>query len=119
MKFEIKNLSEADLSTIRDDVWAVLSSAPREAEGLRRALIEGRVQGTTYSGDCACLVGTIANVRGVSHESLGILKPKSDRAAERFFLAIRKGDTPETNVYSKLAVEWINEWLANMRAAFN
>ncbi len=38
--------------------------------------------------------------------------------AERFFAAIKPGDTPETSQFSKLAVEWIDEWLNKMRAAF-
>lgn len=56
------------------------------------------------------MVGTIANVRHCHYESLGDLRPDSARPAEIFFLGIRKGDTPETNQCSKLAVEWIDEF---------
>lgn len=31
---------------------------------------------------------------------------------------VNTGDTPETSQFSKLALEWIDLWLANMRAAF-
>lgn len=112
------DLREADLTPIRDDIWAVLSAAPAEVEGLRQALIEGRVDGSTYSGECACLVGTIANIRATNVHQLGALKPNAGRPAERFFLAIREGDTPETNQCSMLALRWVDEWLCNMRAAF-
>ena len=117
------NLSWADLSWadqhfIRDDFWAVLASAPFEIEGLRQALIEGKVDGSTYEGECACLIGTIANVRGVSRHNLGALKPNSSRPAERFFMGIKKGDKPETNVNSKLALQWLDEFVSNMKSAF-
>jgi hypothetical protein len=112
------NLSSANLSFIRDDIWAVLSCAPSEVEELRQALIDGKVDGSHYTGTCACLVGTIANVRGCSYENLGALKPNSSRASERFFMGIKKGDTPETNAVSKLALEWIDLWLFNMKNTF-
>jgi uncharacterized protein YjbI with pentapeptide repeats len=102
----------------RDDIWAVLSAAPSEVEGLRKALAEGRVNGSAYEGECACLVGTIANVRGCHYEKLEILKPNSRRAAECWFLSIKEGDKPENNPFSKLALEWIDDWLARMQAAF-
>ena len=113
------NLEEADLTLIRDDLWAVLSGSPAEAHGLLAALRDGRVEGTTYKGDCACLVGTLANVRGCSYQEMGSsLRPNKDRHAERFFLGIRQGDTPDTNPVSKLAAEWTAEWLDAMHAAF-
>jgi hypothetical protein len=96
----------------------VLSSAPAEVEGLRLAIIEGRIEGSTYEGECACLVGTIANVRHENYLNLGALRPNSYRPAECFFLAIHKGDTPETNQFSKLALEWVDQWLSNVRTAF-
>lgn len=46
------------------------------------------------------------------------LTPNSERPAERWFLSIQKGSTPENNAFAKLAVEWIDQWLSNMRKAF-
>lgn len=112
------DLTDANLTPIRDDLWAVLSAAPSEVVGLRAAIAEGRIDGSTYEGDCACLVGTLANVRHVRYDAIPSLRPNSSRPIERFFLAIRKGDTPETSTFSRLALEWTDEWLANMRAAF-
>ena len=112
------NLYGANLTPIRDDIWAVLSSAPREVEGLRTALIEGRIDGSTYEGPCACLVGTIANLQQTEYKAIANLQPNASRPAERFFMCIARGDTPETNKVSKLVLGWIDEWLANMRAAF-
>ena len=97
------NLRDADLSPIRDDLFAVLSQAPAEVPGLLAALRAGKVDGSTYQGACACLVGTIANPQ---------------RPAERFFLLIREGDTPDTNQAAGIAEGWIAGWLERMAAAF-
>jgi hypothetical protein len=117
------NLYRADLSPqqqvwFRDDIWAVLSSAPLEVEGLLKSLKEGRVDGSTYEGDCACLVGTIANVRGCDVEKMEGLKPNASRPAEQWFMQIKRGDTPESNKAAKLAYDWISEWQQRMAAAF-
>jgi hypothetical protein len=113
------NLSGSDLLPIRDDIWAVLSSAPREVPALIEALKAGRVDGSTYQGECSCLVGTIGRARGVNHDKLDGLRPNSSRPAERFFMGICKGDTPETSQFSALALGWAEEWLTTMRAAFD
>jgi Pentapeptide repeats (8 copies) len=107
------DLSWATLDPIKADFWMILLSAPFEVAGLRLALIEGRVDGSTYEGDCACLVGTIANVRHASYKELGI-KPDSTRAAERWFMGIKKGDTPETNQVSKITVKWLDEFTSKL-----
>ena len=112
------SLVGARLTPIRDDIWAVLSASPAEVPALRQAIIEGRVNGSAYEGECACLVGTLANARGCNYKAIPNLQPDSNRAAECFFMAIRKGDTPETNQAAALAVQWVDEWLSNMRAAF-
>ncbi len=89
-----------------------------EVEGLKQSLIDGKVDGSSYEGECACLVGTIANVCNKKYDSLSILKPDSSRPAEIFFMFIEKGDTPKKSKWSKFAVQWIDEWLENMKAAF-
>lgn len=109
---------EADLTAIRDDIWAVLSSSPFEAKGLLRAIRAGYIDGSFYNGECTCLVGTIANIRGEDYMLMDNLKPNSRRPAERFFLGIRIGDRPSNNVCSELAAEWVLQWIKNMESAF-
>jgi hypothetical protein len=92
----------------RDDLWAVLCSAPAEILGVREALVQGLVDGSVYYGECACLVGTLEK-SGVKI-SLG---HDVSRPAEQFFLGISPGDTPATSDLAKLAVQWIDELLAN------
>ncbi len=99
----------APLRMARNDLWAVLDAAPNEVAGLLAAVEEGRVNGSTYEGDCACLLGTIGNVRGCRYDVLGIL-PDSSRPAERWFLSLTPGHTPEISVYAALTAAWIKEW---------
>ena len=114
------DLSGCDLSDVKNDFWEILLRAPCEIDGLRAALVAGKVNGSTYEGVCACLVGTIANVRGVGvdYRDLGNgIKPNSSRPAERWFLGISTGDKPETNEVSRITVEWLDEFVALLNAA--
>lgn len=95
----------------KQDVFAVLNLAPNEVPGLLLALQEGRINGSAYEGECACLVGTIANVRGCPFQELNIM-PDSNRPAELWFLDINEGDTPDNNAIAMKTAEWIKEWLA-------
>ncbi|OAS19283.1 pentapeptide repeat-containing protein [Paenibacillus oryzisoli] len=106
------NLSGANLRRAKEDVLKIISITPNEIPGLLDALKNGRVDGSVYEGECACLVGTIANVRKCNYTELKGIEPDSRRPAERLFLAIKRGDTPENNPISKLVVEWIEEWQA-------
>ena len=70
--------------------------------------------GSTYGNgkaDCACLVGTIGNAKGVRGETLD---HDSGRPAERWFMMISKGAKPDDNSpggdASGKAVEWALEY---------
>ena len=93
------------------------STEGRPSLGLvRAALVEGRVDGTLYEGECACLIGTIAMARGCRSTDLGIA-PDNERPAERFAISIRPGDTPEDHPTAALIVQWIDEWTADRAGA--
>ena len=111
-------LRDADLTPIRDDFWAVLSAAPVEVPALIEALKAGKVNGSTYTGECACLVGTIANAKKCDYQAMPNLIPNSHRPAEAFFTAIKPGDVPSKNAAAKLALEWAEDWLKRMQSAF-
>ena len=106
------NLTLADLTEIKADVFRVLDAAPAEVEGLLLALREGRIDGSQYEGACACLVGTIANLRDCNYKSLPGLEPDSSSPSERWFLAIQRGSTPASSPVAAITEEWILEWLA-------
>ena len=105
------DLSGADLTSIKADLFLILLNAKYEVPGLKQALMDGKVDGSTYTGECACLVGTIANVKKCSYEKLPGIKPDSGRPAEKWFLNIREDHTPENSQFAKITLGWIDEFL--------
>jgi hypothetical protein len=99
------------LEHIRRDIREILDAAPAEVGGLLQALWSGKVDGSTYEGECACLVGTIANVRGSRYDAIPGITPDTQRPAERWFMNIRKGDTPVTNPAAAYACAVVAEWM--------
>ncbi len=116
------NLSRADLSgavnagaalaPCREDIRKVLDAAPEEVAGLLEALWQGKVDGSTYAGECACLVGTLEKVRGKGpNVTIPGLPRDASRPAERWFANVRNGDTPVTNPSSAFAAAVVAEWM--------
>jgi hypothetical protein len=107
------DLKGANLMDIRDDLFAVLNAAPIEVPALLALLRAGRIAGSVYEGDCACLVGSIANARGCDYREIPGLRPDGNRPAERWFLAIGVGDTPMSSQIAQITEGWISEWLVS------
>ncbi|QIB39380.1 pentapeptide repeat-containing protein [Rhizobium oryzihabitans] len=107
------DLSYANLRSFKADLWMTLTQNRHEVPALIAALRDGRVDGSTYEGECACLVGTIANAKSVNYD---VLDHSASNHAEQWFAMIRKGDKPEDDsaggFASKMALEWSLEWLA-------
>lgn len=114
---DASQLEKAELGPIKADLWNILDAVPAEAAGLLRALREGRIDGRIYEGECACLVGTLANVRGVHYRKLSGVMPNSWRPAEIWFSPFRQGHTPSTSLLSFIAEKWIVEWQEEMAKA--
>ena len=112
------NLTDADLTDVRDDIYAILSSSPNEAQAVADALLNGRVDGHLYDGPCCCLVGTIAAAKSCSPDRIEGLVPDANRPAERWFLAISPGDTPDNSQIVKITHEWVRGWIEKMKSAF-
>jgi hypothetical protein len=115
------NLSGADLRVAnllayKADLWELLLHAQPEIPALRQAIMDGKVNGSVYEGECACLCGTIANVRKCDYRQLEGIKPDSSRPIESLFTNVREGDTPENNQIAKYVVGWIDELLALLPA---
>jgi uncharacterized protein YjbI with pentapeptide repeats len=111
------DLRSADLSSIKNDLFVVLLHGKKEIGFLKENIVNGNIDGSTYDGKCACLSGTLANAakhnngkeEGKRIKSIMDCRDSS-RPIERFFLGIKKGDTPENNQVSKLVLEWIEEF---------
>ena len=101
------DLSGANLAPIRKAIWSVLDSYPNEVSGLRQKIIAGEIDGTMYEGNCACLRGTIAKLRGCSFEDL---EPNPHSLEEQWFLAIQPGMAVDHPVVA-ITLSWIDEWL--------
>ena len=104
------DLRNSDLTSIKADFFLILLQNKGEVKGLKKAVIEGQIDGSSYSGSCACLVGTIANIKHCSYAALELTKPDSSRPAEKWFLGIKPGDTPENHQMSKITLDWIEEF---------
>lgn len=98
------------INPFKRDLFTVLDAAPDEVAGLRQKLVDGEVDGTCYVGECACLLGTIANVRGCKIKDIGII-PDVNRPIEGYFLYIEPGDTPDKNSRVRNVIKWIDQWL--------
>jgi hypothetical protein len=106
------DLRSANLSLIKEDFFKRLSLVKNESVGLYDYLMRGKIDGTSYSGECACFVGTIANIRKENYEKLTCdLRPESSSPTEKWFLAILEGDTPSSNSVSKITKEWLEEFM--------
>lgn len=97
---------------IRNDLYRVLSRSAEEVPGLLNALRDGDINGSAYYGECACLLGTLARLRGCDHDQIPGLVPDPHRPAETWFRNIRPGDTPTNNIHAALTAAWIETWLA-------
>ena len=99
----------AKTHAIKADFWFVLAQAIPEIPALRKALVQGQIDGQAYTGPCCCLVGTLTKAKGC-------LRTRFDsnqcRPAERFFMGIVEGDTPESNPVSALVLKWLDEFTA-------
>ena len=109
------DLRGANLRSFKADMWMTLHQARGEVPALIAALRDGRVDGSQYEGECACLVGTMANA---AHKPYADFLPdhSSNHPAEQWFMMIRKGDKPGDDTgggfAATKALEWALEYCA-------
>ena len=105
------NLAGANNRRFKSDLWMILTMASKEVPALVRAMKSGKINGSTYEGECACLVGTIDKSRP---KNVTPIPKVTDSPAEQWFSMIKPGDKPGDNTgggYAlKVALGWIEEW---------
>lgn len=82
----------------------------KEVAGLKQHMIDGQIDGSVYTGKCACLKGTIANVKHCAIEEIPTLIKASHEPAERWFMQFTEGMTPENSNAMKVTLDWVNEF---------
>ena len=101
------DLEGANLAKIKENFLLILETAKPEIEFLKSALENGKVNGSVYTGECACLIGTIANARKCD---VNTLEKNLYSPAERWFLGIKPRDIAESNQIVKITLDWIEEF---------
>jgi hypothetical protein len=98
-------------------MFIVLLHSISEVKFLKQNIIEGKINGSTYDGECSCLSGTLVRGTIVNNGTTETLRRNTilacrdaSRPIERFFLGIKTGDKPETSQFSKLALQWVEEF---------
>ena len=105
-------------TSCKEDVQAKAKKMDRDeaafvAQQLRLGLLDGSTYGAVDS--CGCFLGTAARAAGKTVSEYcqfhGIKKDGSS-PAEKWFMDVSIGDTPENNYAAQKGVEWIEEVLA-------
>ena len=102
-----KTLPQDYINQCSRDILFILGCLKKEVPALKQMLIDGKVNGSQYEGECACLIGSLANADGGMDKicaAIPFYGKGTHNYGEMFFLNIKKGDTPETNWFSKHAV---------------
>jgi uncharacterized protein YjbI with pentapeptide repeats len=110
------NLSDANLRSFKADLWLTLVDAKAEIPMFIQSMLDGKIDGSQYEGECACLVGTLANVRGISYAT-AFPDHSSRNPAEQWFLMIKKGDLPYAETGGGFALGKALDWTLEYCAA--
>ena len=108
---DLEKLPQDYINQCSRDMLFIFEHLKSELPGLRKALIEGRVDGTQYEGECACLIGTLGNLDGGVDkvcEAIPFYEKGIHNPGEAWFLNIHKGDTPEDNQFAAHALKLID-----------
>jgi len=106
-----KNIPDSYINQCSRDMLFIFQNLKKELKGLRKAIIEGRIDGTQYEGKCACLIGTLANVDGGMEKvcsGIPFYEKGLHNYSEQWFWQIKEGDTPENNFFAEHALKLID-----------
>ena len=110
-----KNIPQSYINICSRDMLFVFTHLKTELPFLREKLIKGEINGTQYKGDCACLIGTLANADKIDSNKVCTKIPYYEKGlhnpGEQWFWNIHKGDTPENSEFAKHALTLIDSVL--------
>jgi uncharacterized protein YjbI with pentapeptide repeats len=106
------NLGGANLRAFKHDLWGILIRYKNEVPELVNYIKQGKIDGSCYSGECSCLMGTFATIKNADIEDNKFSIKDAKSPAEQWFAMIKPGNTPENNFASKMALQWIEEFLS-------
>ena len=95
----------------RQNLLYIFNYLPNEVEWLKDKLLKWEIDGTQYEWECCCLIGSLWNDEACN--IIPFYKKWLHNYWEQLFYQIRQWDTPETNEFSKLALEMCDLFLGN------
>ncbi len=110
-----KNIPKSYINVCSRDMLFIFEHLKQELPFLRKKLIAGKIDGTQYEGECACLIGTIANAKKNGDriktvcETIPFYEKGLHNLGEQWFYQIRKGDTPKNSFFAKHVLKLIDE----------
>jgi hypothetical protein len=108
-----ENIPDFYINNCKRDILSIFNYLPNEVKGLREKIIKGQIDGSQYEGDCCCLIGSLGNESAVC--SIPYYEKGLHNFGEQLFSQIREGDTPETNQFSKIALELCDEFINKIK----
>lgn len=111
------NLAGANLTEIEIDFKTAIKILPNEIPFLKKVLLEGKIDGSVYVGECCGLASTMAKAKNQHWSDFindAIFPIDSESPREKWLLGIRQGHTPENNPIVRITLGWIDEVLAEM-----
>jgi hypothetical protein len=120
---------QEQLAPVKEDFFSILDKAPWEAYAVRQAVVEGKIDGSTYGkSECCCIKGIIARNMGMEILSFSTGQKFSatygidlevlgnDSPLEKYIRFIKPGHAPENNKKCQQLLDWLDEFITQEEA---
>ena len=107
----LKKLPVDFINQCSRDMLFIFQQLKDELPAFKEKLLAGKVNGSQYEGDCACLLGTFAKVKKEKVDKVCKVIPFYEKGThnmgEAWFLNIKEGDTPKSNGFANHVLKLI------------
>jgi len=113
-----KNIPQHYINLCSRDILFIFQCLKKEVSFLKDKLLKGEIDGTQYKGDCACLIGTLANADGGVDKVCSLIpfyEKGLENYGEQWFYQIHKGDTPENSFFAKHVLTLIEDFIEDKK----